>query len=322
MLIRNPASASNSGAPTKLGLVSVAAHRIVDVSAKFGRWCVNAYRRIRHDGLALVAQCAKFVFANFTHIVVTLPWAVVVVFISAIVIQGLTENVTVIEPLSVPKDLAERGYTPEVAGKRLRDAVIEYAGSASTAMTGPEIALHGESPNIVVPSVGISLDAVVSSIRTLLRITRSRSITGEFTSVGTQLWLRLRLDGLDIFKSEPGDVDKLDELLAAAAPAVLTKIKPYIAAVAVANADPVAALKLTQSIIDNGSETDENVVWSYNLQGSIYIDGGDYTSAKEAVQKALLIDDSLAVAHANLGTYLRTRATCKKRLPNTKKPSP
>jgi hypothetical protein len=176
-------------------LVIHAARRISDLLERFGGWCA----KIRRSSLAIVAWSLKLMFANFTRIIVTLPWAIVVIFISAIVFHGLIEHVTVIEPLSVPKDLAERGYTPEVAGKRLHDAIIEYGSLAKTSMKNPELALHGELPNIVVPGVGISLDAVVSSIRTLLHSTRSRSITGEFTSVGAQLWLRLRLEGFEIF---------------------------------------------------------------------------------------------------------------------------
>jgi hypothetical protein len=126
----------------------------------------------------------------------------------------------------VPKELEERGYTPEVAGKRMRDAIGRFASSVNTAMKNPEIAMPGELPNIVVPTVGISLDAIVASIRTLLRSTRSRSVTGEFTSVNKQLWLRLRLDGREIYSSPPGDVDKPDDLLPAAAAAVLKNIQP------------------------------------------------------------------------------------------------
>jgi len=125
-----------------------------------------------------LSRWTSFVVANFNTLVVKLPWAIVVIFVVAIVIRGLTEHVTVIEPLSVPKELEDRGYTPEVAGKRMRDAVDRFASSVNTAMKNPEIALPGELPNIVVPTVGISLDAIVASIRTLLRSTRSRSVTG------------------------------------------------------------------------------------------------------------------------------------------------
>ena len=182
-----------------------------------------------HRATWMLSRWTRFVVANFNTLVVKLPWAIVVIFVVAIVIRGLTEHVTG-DPAAVGAEGndEDRGYTPEVAGKRMRDAVDRFASSVNTAMKNPEIALPGKLPNIVVPTVGISLDAIVSSIRTLLRSTPSRSVTGEFTSVNKQLWLRLRLDGREIYSSPPGNVDKPDDLLPAAAAAGLRNIQPYL----------------------------------------------------------------------------------------------
>src|ERR1700686_2813553 len=59
-----------------------------------------------------LSRWTSFVVANFNTLVVKLPWAIVVIFVVAIVIRGLTELGPVIEPLSVPKELEDRGYTP------------------------------------------------------------------------------------------------------------------------------------------------------------------------------------------------------------------
>src|ERR1700722_5757259 len=213
------------------------------LTAAFGA-AAQAWTWLRTNARPLLSRWTNFVVANFNTLVVKLPWGIVVVFVVAIVIRGLTEHVTVIEPLSVPKELEDRGYTPEVAGKRMRDAVDRFASSVNTAMKNPEIALPGELPNIVVPTVGISLDAIVASIRTLLRSTRSRSITGEFTSLGNHLWLRVRLDGHEIYASPAGDLEKPDELLTSAAPEILKIIQPYFAAAAMRTSNPMGALAL------------------------------------------------------------------------------
>jgi tetratricopeptide (TPR) repeat protein len=261
----------------------------------------RAWTWLRSQGPPLLSRCTKFIVHNFNTLVVKLPGAIIVVFILWMVIRGLTEHVTVIEPLSVPKQLEDRGYTPEVAGKHMRDAIDKFASAVNTTMKNPEIALQGELPNIVVPTVGISLDAIVASIRTMLRSTRSRSITGEFTSLGNQLWLRLRLDGHQIYTSPAGDLEKPDELLAGAAPEILKIIQPYFAAAAMRNGNPTGALALADAVIKHRPESDENVPWLYNLKGSILYDSGDYLAARSAAEKALTLDPGLAGAHLNLG---------------------
>ena len=206
----------------------------------------RAWSWLRSQGPPLLSRCTKFVVHNFNTLVVKLPGAIIVIFIFWMIIRGLTEHVTVIEPLSVPRQLEDRGYTPEVAGKHMRDAIDKFASAVNTTMKTPEIALQGELPNIVVPTVGISLDAIVASIRTMLRSTRSRSITGEFTSLGNQLWLRLRLDGHEIYSSPAGDLEKPDDLLAGAAPEILKIIQPYFPAAAMRTTNPMGALALCQ----------------------------------------------------------------------------
>ena len=132
-----------------------------------------------------------------------LPLLVVIIVLATIVIQGLTEHATVIDPISVPRELADSGYTAEVASHRLRDAVTDFMSGVNSRMSNPDIALHGDLPNIVVPTVGISLDAIVSTFRTLLRSTRSRTLSGEIVTRENKIWLRLRLDGQEIHTSGP-----------------------------------------------------------------------------------------------------------------------
>src|ERR1700719_171416 len=112
------------------------------------RAVARAWAWLRATVPPTLSRWTSFVVANFNTLVVKLPGAIIVIFILWMVIRGLTEHVTVIEPLSVPKQLEDRGYTPEVAGKHMRDAIDKFASSVNTAMKNPEIALQGELPNI------------------------------------------------------------------------------------------------------------------------------------------------------------------------------
>ena len=46
-----------------------------------------------------------------------------------LIVQELQNDLVTIEPIAVPKALSDIGYTPEVAGYRLRDALNAYAGA-------------------------------------------------------------------------------------------------------------------------------------------------------------------------------------------------
>jgi tetratricopeptide (TPR) repeat protein len=268
----------------------------------------KAWGRI-YSNVTLRRMATDF-FRNFYELLSKLPWIAAIMIIAAIVFRGLTEHVTVIQALSVPETLQKNGYTPEVAGHHLRDALQDFAKSANTQMSTPDIALQGELPDIVVPSVGISLDSVMSAVRTLLRSTRSRSISGEFITEGDELLLRLRLDGRQIYTSQKGaGLNNPDDLLKLAAPEVLKEIKPYFVASALINDDASfrddkkvdSALTMADSIIARLPETDENVAWSYILKGSIFERRKDYPAAIDALNKAIELNGNLVVAHFDLG---------------------
>ncbi len=254
---------------------------------------------------ALLRNNAGSIFSNLYSALVKLPWIAAVIVIAVILYQGLTQYTTIIEPISVPRTLSDRGYTPDVAGRRLRDAVERFIVSANSRMNHPDLALHGELPNIVVPTVGISLDAVVSSLRTLFRITRSRSITGEFTIDQDRLWLRLRLDNREFYSTkEGGDPERPDELFKAAVVEILKIVKPYFVASELTDRDPDAAFAMTKDIIAQRPGSDDNVAWAYVLQGSILSDRKEYRLAVEAAKAALQLNNRHVVAYNNLGDAL------------------
>src|ERR1700733_8379551 len=143
-------------------------------------------RGLHRSAPVYVWQAAQFTYENFASFVGKCLTALVVLVVLLIVYQGLTRHVTVVDTITVPKVLADRGYSQDVAAQRLRDALARFsarlqAASAPADATTSEVALHAEQPDIVVPTVGISLDAVMSLLRSLLRSTRSQSMGGELT---------------------------------------------------------------------------------------------------------------------------------------------
>jgi hypothetical protein len=255
---------------------------------------------------SLIWRGTIFVLGWAYALVSKLPIIIAIVVIGTIIVQGLTQHATVVNPISVPKELADRGYTPDVAGHRLRDAMTEYTNRYHSSKKNPEVALSGDQPTIVVPTVGISLDAVVSSMRTLLRSTRSRSISGEITVRESKLWLRLRLDGVEFYTSKTGaEIDKPDDLFSDAVQDVLTEISPYFVAVALQQTNPDAAKKFVDEEIAKLPAGSEDLPWLYNSRGIYYQARKDYPAAMQALQTAIKLNDHLAAAHVNLGSVYR-----------------
>ena len=110
-----------------------------------------------------------------------------------LLVQELRNDLITIEPIAVPKTLSESGYTPEVAGYRLRDALNVYAGAPAPGNDGTKlnpnldslandddslksnfdlnISAENELPDIVVPQIGLSVRAIAASIRSALGMT-------------------------------------------------------------------------------------------------------------------------------------------------------
>jgi tetratricopeptide (TPR) repeat protein len=221
----------------------------------------------------------------------------------------LFERSIAIRPISVPKLLQERGYTSDVAAIHLRDALNAYAANARTSALGPQLALNSDLPDFVLPTVGLSFEAVAARLRTFFRIDRRRNISGELTLVDQELHLRLRKNTGVIYESVTAhNPDQPDTLFTDAAPAVFAATEPYFNAVAKSAAEPEVALKITREIIADWPPTDPNVVWAHNLLGLIQYHKrrlDDNAGALAEFKWAILHAPRFAPAHINLGIMYR-----------------
>jgi tetratricopeptide (TPR) repeat protein len=252
-------------------------------------------------------QATQFIYENFASFVGKCLTLVVVLVILIIVYDGLTRHVTVVDTISVPKPLVDRGYTQDVAAQRFRDAIAKFVVPLKTDLRTSEVALHAEQPDIVVPTVGISLDAVMSLLRSLWRSTSSQSMGGELTIDDDKLWLRLRLNGVEFYRSKEGaDPQDLDGVFAAAVPEAIRKIAPYLLAQSYYNSKNLdGAFDLAKWITDTLPESNENVTHAYNLRGIILTQRKQYAEAEEQLRKAVEANAQFAPPHVNLGNIRR-----------------
>ena len=238
----------------------------------------------------------------FYTILIRLPWVVALVVIGVAFVQSLTRETTVIDSISVPKQLADNGYSQDVVARHIRDAMDDFIRKSNWRMgNGLLIVPHHEVPDIIVPQVGLSLEAMASVIRTFLRGTRSHSITGEITIKDKLLWFRWRIDGADFQTLPTGyEPEKLDDLFAAAAGQIIAYVRPYLIAVALYRDDKEAGIRKADEIIATLPESDENVAFAYSLKSFYHDDRKEYDLAERFAGKAVQLNPALATAHFGL----------------------
>jgi tetratricopeptide (TPR) repeat protein len=254
-----------------------------------------------------VWQRIALVWKALPTVVLTLAGLFTFVFIAVLLWQALAKKTIAIAPISVPKMLAESGYTADVAAQRLHDAlnkVVKYARTRKN-KKGPVVALQADLPSIVVPTIGLSLETIAADIRTFFRIARRSNISGEFTIAQKLLWLRLRINGQDFFISPNGvDPERPDDLLLPAAEKVFEWVEPYIVAASLSQRDPGKCLEIVRRIIANGPETDQSVPLAHDLVGVVLSDQHKTEEAIAEWRTAIKLDSRDAWPHEALGFVL------------------
>jgi hypothetical protein len=147
-------------------------------------------------------------------------------FVLYILYQSVTQKVISIAPISVPKEMADEGYTPDVAAERLKDALSDIVTRAHSLKEEPVVVRQADLPSIVVPSTSLSTEALAAQIRRFLGISSRSNVSGEITKVDNKLRLLLRMEGHDLYASPPGgDFKQPDDLLADAAQKILEETR-------------------------------------------------------------------------------------------------
>ncbi len=240
--------------------------------------------------------------------------------------QDLKNDVVTVEPIEVPKTLADSGYTPEVASYRLRDALNVYAEGPSLKNNGINanfdlnslahdddslnsnldlsISAGHELPDIVVPQIGLSLRAIASSIRGVLH-RMGDVVSGELTTQDKKYALRLRVNGQQIFSSGY-EADSPDDLMTYAAPSVMEIIRPASHAIARYHDRNEEGLLRAREIIARDKMSDINTQWAYLLMGKHALGGNKYEQAEEMFSNAITSNPNREQPHMQLG-LLRLR---------------
>jgi tetratricopeptide (TPR) repeat protein len=230
----------------------------------------------------------------------------ILIFIPVLASQFLRDQV-LIEPISVPKAVLQRGLTPEVVASRLWDGLRDANAKARTSKATLSAIPNSQRVQFSLPDVGLSMDSIVRQTRQFFNIYQTR-ISGEFVCADTscvpsEMRLRLRvLRGTsDVIDMPPIGDQNLRDYFTAAAIQVLSVLDPFVAVSAISGTEPVRATALARRLI---RQHHPDAKWAYNLIGNLRSIAQDYRPALAEYRAAVALDPNFTIARANVAITL------------------
>lgn len=229
-----------------------------------------------------------------------------IVALSITFLLGLSTNSVLIEPIPVPPELEEQGYTPEVIAQHLFDHVynIQTVSLTKTAREGSNLLQSWQQPDFEIPS-GVSLQSLYGYVRSLLNL-HERRISGEIvrTTDGYRLYLRDNIVGRFEELAPAVTTARLERVLQDGARHLLRKVDPYTLAVYLrAQKETSQAVDIVSYCVRNGPVSDD--AWAYNLWGLILKDQKQHELALEKYERAVALQPDFRPAYLNMGLALQ-----------------
>ncbi|HEY4941271.1 MAG TPA: tetratricopeptide repeat protein [Rhizomicrobium sp.] len=262
-----------------------------------------AWGRLKDIEFKSVAKAFNFLVAAVPAI------SLVAALVYQIAIQ-LFDDSLAIQPLSVPRTIAEDGYTPDVTAQKLNDAVADVIHSGRTRLEQEHVFVETEAPEAMTPGTGNSLKVFLSSALRYLHLSNRNFVSGEITQGKDGFLLTVRMSSEQAaFRFGPGQ--DLADLLRQGGRKIVWQTQPYFVASADYRTnvvDPRIPNEL-KSIIKDRPWGDSNRVAAINLRGIIERDANNYAAAERDFVSAL--DEGknldrwiLATIHNNYGSTL------------------
>jgi Tetratricopeptide repeat len=232
---------------------------------------------------------------------------VMIVLFVSIVVQ-VADRSPVADPISVPKSLADAGYSGEVVTTRLidRSRAFEQRNNAALDKTSAGAATTGDanlSSTVTVPGAGVSLAAVVASVRRFIGLP-SRHIGGYIVIDGDGAYrMTVRVSGRDPVDYTGNANASIDDVIEHGARALTGLLRPCVLAAELRfHEDGRAWL---DDCFNDPSQRD--IEWAYNLRGLRYFAEGRYGDAIKAYDEALRLSPGYRNATDNRAAALRAK---------------
>jgi hypothetical protein len=205
----------------------------------------------------------------------------------------------VIEPFSVPPDLAAKGMTGQVVASMLLDKLGEMQNATVSSRAPSTYANNwNDQIKVEIPETGVSVGELE---RLLVQwLGHQTSISGELYRTPTALMLAART-GTAPAKGHAGQEADVEAMVQAAAEDVYATTQPYRYAIWLRRSPDAASnarsVKLLQQLAIGGDRTDRvwaNIGLAYSLQYP-----GDFQGAIQAAGAAIRLEPQFGLAYGN-----------------------
>jgi tetratricopeptide (TPR) repeat protein len=219
--------------------------------------------------------------------------------------QRIASPTIEVMPISVPKDLADKGYASEAVTLELREALIDLKKEARTGKMTASVGNQKDEPTITVPETGISLDTIAAEIRARFAFGNSWRVSGSIESDGTLYKLNISVDNERESRKLPipENID-VAALCSSAAISIFETIDPYVVAASLADKDQSKSMELARQIVLLYPPDDINVAWAHVLMSGLQRAMHNYSEAVKEADAAIRIEPYLPAAHNNRGAAL------------------
>jgi tetratricopeptide (TPR) repeat protein len=247
--------------------------------------------------------------------------AAVLIVVSAC--TALTEDVIVLDPISVPKELEDRGITATFVAQRLLDETRRIEDNATTAKA--RTYLRGESKvsplaNVQLPASGLSVDSLVSILRNLLML-KDMHIGAEVSAMPadafgplTNTVVVVHVSHGDSRFSKRLDKDDLDSQIRTAAIEVMRHIDPVALASHFRSQEAWSNMaEVIDYMLSNRAQpkrhrlpnASSEIAWARNLYGILLAQRDkDHDAAMHVFEEVLRDYPDFAPARSNIGVAL------------------
>jgi tetratricopeptide (TPR) repeat protein len=243
-------------------------------------------------------QVLPWLAQNVAAVFTILLSIVLIVLLGALVYalwRELRRSTIVLDPLEVPRELAERGYTPAVVTERLLNAIHTIQSVANTQKPRRGHVASALEADIHIPMGQLSMKSLARYFRQLLDFPDPH-VAGEITRDGDQLTLQLRRrDGSQMAFARPRIEADVRPLIGAGAEEVVRLTDPYVlASYYIEQELPGPEFpKTTEALLHVIETRPDEAPWARNLQGLLLLNRNENAAALDVLRRGFEADPKL-----------------------------
>lgn len=225
---------------------------------------------------------------------------VIALAIGSMVWSASHERGLVIEPFSVPPDLAQRGVTGQVIASRLLDRLSEMGEQTNSSRAASSYANNWDGDiKVQIPQTGVSVGELR---RTLVDwLGHQTRIGGELYRTPQGLTLSARTGSAAAVAQSGASEDELDRMIQAAAESVYATTQPYRYGIYLQRSGDAESVRRAKEVFQRLTRSADELerMWAYSGLTFLLNLEGDFRGGIRAADAALAIAPTFFLARIN-----------------------